>query len=92
MILTTWTLADGTTDSRTINAPLQEVLDRVWRKFGDTSKPLGGGSEFDRVNAEGKIQREDEGVYAGIPKKAQGRAGASKRGGGRGGYGRRYAA
>ena len=51
MILTTWTLADGTTGERDINQHLQEVLDRVWRKFGDTSKPLGGGSEFDRIEA-----------------------------------------
>ena len=81
MILTTWRLSDGTTGERSINAPLQEVLDRVWRKFGDTSKPLGGGSEFDRVNAEGKASGIHEGVYALLPQeKAAGRGGGTRRG------------
>ena len=82
-VTTKWRLTDGTVGEKAFgvstDAELQSILNRVWRKFGDESKPLGSGSEFDRLGTSGTgkeaIAGKDEALYEALQATKKGRKG-----------------
>ena len=60
------------------DSKLDEVLLTAWRNFGDPTRPLGGGSEFDKI-PDSRTEGEVGGLHPGIPQTPETRYGRKKR-------------